>query len=647
VARHRLTRGSRRVWAGLLLALLAVLPLLLWARAAGGQAERAQRAGTAILLLVDNVSFEELMAVPEFRGLSRSGGSALMAASVPKGDRGRYSFSTIWSGTSEPGESEVVGSALQSNGVHVCLLSLRVRFQERERCAKLRSRASERDPVLFVVPAKRPADTLEVGGGAEGLLLRLVGELGTRRTLVLAVGLSPSPEMVVSADGVTPIVMGRGSMEGLLVEEGPLNGLTSDTTRRDGLVSNVDVAPTILDFFRIPIPAEMEGQPIRVTEADAPFDLHQRHLEQRRIRVPVQIGEVAFIAVLGLMAIAALIVLAVRGGLPFNAAARMRFLALCGVALPIPLLLGGILPRLTYWVVVPFLVLSVVGLAALSLAARWSGPVGPLSFLGAVGLGVLLVDALLGWRGARIPLLGGTMFDGVRFYGLPNAFTALLLASALFGAFRLDPFGGLLLLVGAGLFAGFPGLGADIGGSITLFTAAGLWWVLRTRPKLGLREFAFAGGVVAAGLAVVLVAHRYLAETVTHASRFANETGTTGEAARAFLDRLGVGLRMLNETPPAYIPILGLPIVLWLVLARPGPIGWGLDLAGRAWRDVLVVLVVSGIVAFFVNDTGLAAAGPVFLYAMAGIAYPAWVIGAQGRRRGAREPAAESSLDSP
>jgi hypothetical protein len=617
------TAGSRRVQAASLLALIASVLLLSAPRPAGGQAERAARRGTVILFLVDNVSFEELMAVPEFRGLSRSGGSALMAAPVPEGDRGRYSFSTIWSGTIDPGESEVVGSALQSNGVHVCLLSLRVRFQGRERCAKLRLRASERDPVLFVVPAKGLADTLAVGGDAGGLLPRLVGELGPRRTLMLAVGLSPSPEMVVSGDEVTPIVMGRGSMEGLLAGEGPLNGLTSDTTRRDGLVSNVDVAPTILDFFGIPIPGEMEGQPIRVADADAPFELHRRHLEQRRIRIPVQAAELSFIALLGLIAIAALIVLAVRGGLPSNAAAGMRFLALCGVALPIPLLLGGILPRLTYWVVIPFLVLSVVGLAALSLAARWSGPVGPLSFLGAVGLGVLLVDALLGWRGARIPLLGGTMFQGVRFYGLPNAFTALLLASALFVAFRLDSFGGSLLLVGAGLFAGFPGLGADIGGSITVFTAAGLWWVLRTRSKVGPKELAFAGGVVAVGLALVLLAHRYLAEAATHASRFADETGTTGEAARVFLDRLEVGFRMLNETPAAYIPILGLPIILWLVLARLGPLGRGLDLAGRAWRDVLVVLVVSGIVAFFVNDTGVAAAGPVFLYAMAGMAYPA------------------------
>ena len=75
---------------------------------------------------------------------------------------------------------------------------------------------------------------------------------------------------------------------------------------------------------------------------------------------------------------------------------------------------------------------------------------GPFRFLGAAGLAFVVLDALLGWRGARIPLLGGTMFDGVRFYGLPNSFIALLLASAMFVAAGMGSFGGFLLLLASG-----------------------------------------------------------------------------------------------------------------------------------------------------------------------------------------------------
>ena len=38
-------------------------------------------------------------------------------------------------------------------------------------------------------------------------------------------------------------------------------------------------------------------------------------------------------------------------------------------------------------------------------------------------------------------------------------------------------------------------------------------------------------------------------------------------------------------------------------------------------------MTVAGIAAFFVNDTGVAAAGPVFLYAMTALAYPAYLAG--------------------
>ncbi|MGH2555227.1 MAG: hypothetical protein ACRDHO_05870 [Actinomycetota bacterium] len=457
------------------------------------------------------------------------------------------------------------------------------------------------------------------------------------RLLIIVLTPQPSPSMDRVGDEVTPIFMAEGSPAVLLRPGGEAHALTSDTTRQEGVVANVDVAPTILDFFGIPIPPEMEGQPIEFTDEPAPFSLHRRHLEQRRIRLPIQLAEVASVAASGLVAIVVLLMASRRGALSARLGAAMRFLTLCVVAMPIPLILGGVLPRLTYWVVVPFLVLSVVGLALLAWTARWPGPVGPLIFLGVAGLAVVIVDGLFGWRGARIPLLGGTMFDSARFFGLPNAFLGLLLASALFVAAALPAFTGFLVLVGAGLFAGFPSLGADIGGAATVLFAAGLWWVLRTRRRFGVKEAAFVAGVVALGVGAVLLANRYLPGTPTHATRFVETTGNNlGDAVRAYGDRLTVGFEQLRDAPAAWIPLLGLPVILALVLARPGPVGWGLERAGRRWTHVLVILTLAGVVAFFANDTGLAAAAPVFLYAFSGLAYPAFL--AATERRGTDVP---------
>ena len=594
------------------------------------------------MLIVDRVSFEEILLVPQISTLARVGGAALTATNERYRDNPQKVYEALGSGTG-PGRHlpSLLARELCAHGVDVSgQLFLRAprpsRVLESEARLLVDDSCNRSASDTFVVEwaltdasseaAAAPDRRKDVLADVGRRLTQEIRGSDNRRTLVIVVSPTASTDMTRRGDEVTPVVLAVGRPDRLLQPSGPMRALRSNTTRQTGLVANVDVAPTILDFFGIPIPSEMDGQPIEITDEPAPFKLHRLHLEQRRIRLPIQLAEVAYISAAGAAAIVMLLLAARRRSLSPRLARSMEFVALSGAALPTPLILGGVLPRLTYWVVVPFIVISVAGLAALARAVPWPGPLGPFTFLGVVGLAAVVVDALFGWRGARIPLLGGTMFDGARFYGLPNSFIGLLLASALFVAAALPAFSGFLLLVAAGLFAGFPSLGADIGGAATLLLAAGLWWVLRTRPRIRVNEVVLVAGVVVLGLAAVLLANRYLPGAPTHATRFVERSGNgPGGFVHTYLSRLSVGFRQLRDAPPAWIPVLGLPIVLGFVLARPGPIGGGLDLAGRRWTHALVVLTVAGVVAFFVNDTGVAAAGPVFLYAMSGMAYPAFV----------------------
>jgi hypothetical protein len=413
-------------------------------------------------------------------------------------------------------------------------------------------------------------------------------------------------------------------------------------------VTNADVAPTVLRFFGLKVPGEMDGQAIRTVPASpAPFDLHRRHLEQRRIRFPIGVGVIALVSLLGILAVATLAVASVRGRVPGRVGVSMRFLALCGAALPIPLMLGGLLPRFTYAVVVPFLVVLTVLLALLALLGRWPGPLGPFFLLGALGLAVLVFDCLLGWRALRIPLAGGTMFDGVRFYGIPNAFIGLLLASALFVAMRLPVLPGTAVLFAAGLFGGLPGLGTNVGASIPLFVAAGLWPVLRTRGRVGLREVIEVGAVVLVGTAVVLAANRYLPGSPTHLTRYVQRTGGDASSALGTIRRrAGVTFGQIAQTPAVLIPLLGLPVVLGVVLASRGAIARGLAVEA-GWRHVLIAVVAASIVAFVVNDTGAAAASPGFLYSMAGLTYAVCLSAGRPRRVAEEAPSDRARASRP
>ncbi|HEX2088426.1 MAG TPA: hypothetical protein VHI54_00630 [Actinomycetota bacterium] len=594
-----------------------------------GQVRTPPPIGSVYMYVVPGVSFEQFNAVPEIGRLASRGGVALMTTKGGSGDRSTASYVTLLNGRITDASERrppMLLRALRSSTTFIC---------RAENLGTRSQLACPIDPNLMPVrrftllDLRRGADAVLPPGASSvfttsGLLAAVARDVERRDALdpmgILALVVSPAPskEMDRVGDEVAPL---------LAVWRPRASGghtLRSDTTRLDGLVANVDVAPTILQFLEVPIPGEMNGQPIRLSRG-SPFELHRLHLEQRRIRLPIQLGQIAFMAFLALVGVPALLYLRRRPSLSHRAAMALQFVALSGLAFPVTVLAGGLLPSLTYGVVVPYLVVTTIAVAGLSLSARKRGPMGPVVFIGAVSLGFVVLDGALGGRAFRMPLMGGTMFDGVRFYGLPNAFVAVPLAGALFVATTLRPYTAFVLLIGVALFAGSPSLGANLGAAATIFIAAGLWWVFTTRGRFGLRELSFVAGVVALGVGVVLLVNQYLADAPTHIGRFAEETGGPGGLVATMWRRLEIGFGMLNDVPIAYVPVLGLPAAAWLARRGPRPIAEGLRLAGEPWRDAIVAVAVSSFLAFFAEDTGVAAAAPGFLFALAPLAYAAFV----------------------
>jgi hypothetical protein len=172
------------------------------------------------------------------------------------------------------------------------------------------------------------------------------------------------------------------------------------------------------------------------------------------------------------------------------------------------------------------------------------------------------------------------------------------------------------------LLAGLPWFGADIGGAVTLFVAGGLWFgTRRANGRLRPSVVGFGAAFAAAGLVLVLLAHRFLSLSPTHATRFVGqiESGPShlfGTLAR----RLAVGAHQFLSVPAAVVPIAGLIVFLVIVARRPEPLR--APLRDRVWRNVIGVLSASALVAYLANDTGVTAASPAFLYGMAALVVP-------------------------
>jgi hypothetical protein len=519
----------------------------------------------AFVFLIPAASFEDLLGVSEVRALAVAGGAAMMSlqGGLPTHE------------TDLPGSCRVAWRWLDPTG----------------------------------------------SGGLSGVgrdIRREVLASAADRVLVFVASTTPSAAMVAAKDLVHPLVMGSGAPAALFERDGDLRTLASDTTRRTGVVTDLDVRPTIFLFLGRPVPSDLDGLPLRVVDDPPPFDLHQRYLAMRRMTVPVQTAAGIYVTAGGLFGIA---LIAMRRRVPWALARVGAWVGMSVPAMAVSLLAAGHLPRLSYATVVPFVIgATAVGTLAFAPLARRDAMLPP----AAIGVAVLLfflVEAAMGWTAALTPFLGGSQLDGGRFFGLPNVYVGLLIGASLYVAFRLSPGWGFVLVVAVALFAGLPFAGANIGAAVSLFAAAGLWFCLRTRGRLGWREAGVTAALVVVGTGVILFAHRFLTSTPTHITRFEEATGwRLGNMWRTFTHRLSTGWHLIEQNPFALVPVIGLPATLLAVL-RPPPLVRQAFHRHPAWRDALLVVLLSGIVAYVANDTGPAAMGLAFGLGLGGLVY--------------------------
>ena len=543
-----------------------LLPLIV----AGGfvctsaSAQVSEETGEIFVFLVPGVSFEEMLGIPEIAALATNGGAALMS---------------LQNGLPTEGEA---GIAPGEQNVHFRWLD-----PERE-------------------------------GGLEGVasaIVEMVTSVHEGSVLVFVASTTPSPEMILAKDELHPLVLARGTSSDLFAERAEEGSLTSDSTRRSGVVTDLDVIPTIADFLGVDPPADSNGSPIEIIEGPPPFELHERYLAQRRMYVPIGTAAGIYLAIAGLGAIA---VLALGSRISQGVRRIFGWGCLSVAALATGLLAAGHLPELTYATVVPFVALvTVFGTLAFAPLERRDVLLVPAG-IGIAVLAYFALEAILEWTATLTPFVGGSELDGGRFYGLPNVFIGLLIGSCLWVAHRLRTGAGVALLVTVALFAGLPYVGANLGGGVSLFAAAGLWLAVRERERLGVwKGLGVFVGVTLFGAAVILLAHA-ISPFETHVTRFEEEVSGIAGVFERFRDRLQVGFDLIARNPFALIPVLGLPVAIAAVLRPPVALRPSLQ-RSPAWRDAVLVTLLAGVVAYIVNDSGSAAAGLAFGLGLGGL----------------------------
>jgi hypothetical protein len=480
------------------------------------------------------------------------------------------------------------------------------------------------------------------------------------RLVVLAVPDAAALAEVVGrlrpAGGAGPVMVlglraapGRANAAPLLVlgQHGTRGLVTSDSTRRPGLVALEDVRPTIAGGPQ----AGDDGTRIELVDDYGPQAAITR--TDRRVAALVTartwaIPLLCLAAVLALFALLATWRSRARG--PTGPEGAAHWLLAITLSLPSGFLLasmaepvaarvwqalgpGGLRgpgiagPWAVAWVGSGVAVAAILSWVALRLdrppapagtPRPRTRPAAP-ALLGAVLIALVVLDLLLGGHGLSQPLVGGSAWDGERFYGLGNGYFAFALASVmLVAAFApLSAVATAALLVGLGVVDGLPRLGADVGGALTsMLTAAAALVVLAPGRPRARRAVLLAGLAVAVAVAVALGAG--LGGPASHAGRFAERLQQgPADAVGVVVDQLARNLRLLANSPFAWAGPLQVLLAGLIALRPPAPLdqlpGWIRRVLGLgAFGSALLILL---------NDTGVTATAASGLFLLA---IPAW-----------------------
>jgi len=307
---------------------------------------------------------------------------------------------------------------------------------------------------------------------------RFVEELAARRpegAVILL--LSPYPGEQAAREGkwLSPVFC-LGLEEGLL---------TSATTRWPGIITNMDVAPTVLELLGLSHNHPFIGRAAWVEPSE--------HAPERLDAVAVRIevlsrwrGLILRLLVLGQIAIytAVLLCSVLNPPLAGGALRGLQAALLALLSLPLALLFWGAASAFSLGLV----------LAVVLLGLRHHRPLFWAAVVALATAAALSGDILAGSWLMRYSPLGYDPVGGARFYGIGNEYMGVLVGSSILAwalwagkkasSSRMHQALGFLLFAGLLLLIGAPSLGTNAGGAVSAVFGFGTVWLAFSRGRV-------------------------------------------------------------------------------------------------------------------------------------------------------------------
>ncbi len=447
----------------------------------------------------------------------------------------------------------------------------------------------------------------------DSFIFDIVENIDIKNTKLMIVTPYPSSEAANIGNRLTPLIIYEGGDNEQV--------LYSNTTRRDGIVGNIDIGPTILSYFNL-TDNKMTGRVLQSVPKQNNLD-YVRNLNKRIVNTSTQRYRVLYsFAVYQIMvsvfALASIVLRHIR----FVKWYKYILLALIGnMVVPFTLLLMPLFG--TTNIVITYLLLLIITAAIVAIVYSLSNgkPLNTILYAAAPLAFGLLFDIVCGQNLIKNSLLGYDPIIGARYYGVGNEYmgilvgAVLILTTVLMEKNLINKYTLIIFYVLSTVIIGFPKFGANVGGTITAVFAFLFVSIRLFGKKVEPKGFLYIGLAVISAVGLMAVIDLFVIESKSHLAEAINQVISNGPASihQTIVRKISMNLRIMGSTIWSKV-LFSAIIVMGILLYKP--VGWFKRISVKypklavGWSGIIVACAI-GLMA---NDSGIVVAATSIIF---------------------------------
>ncbi|WP_025435542.1 hypothetical protein [Peptoclostridium acidaminophilum] len=401
----------------------------------------------------------------------------------------------------------------------------------------------------------------------------------------------------------------------IMIFDGEESGIAySDTTRREGVIGNIDVAADILDYFGIR--SELaSGKPIEAKPKAAALSYLEKEYAKiastYQVRIPALYTYAVFEMLLWISVFICIMKKDRVKSKYFNILSKS--LQFTGVV-PFVMLIEpafGIVSKA--WTVAFILAVSAVIYFVMRRTLKTD--LDRLIFLSVLNGAGILCDAVLGQEMIKRSILGYDSIIGARYYGIGNEYMGILIGAALLGVSGLLQKGKIkksaaaAILVVTMAILGFPKIGANVGGLITAATCFLLFVLKAYDVKIDFKRIILIGCFVVGVVVAMALLDIYVLGSKSHLAGAIQSIGEGGPQVivQIIQRKIEMNYRLIGASIWSKVFIIAL-LIVGILFYRPFGILKTICSENPWLAKGWISIIVGSFVGFVVNDSGVVAA---------------------------------------